>query len=96
MFGDLKLISADEVIRMRPDLFASEGQHRHSETDVHHRTFCAQIEHEQERRKKVMQEIDVLMKKKKSLQDEVLYFFFLFFSCFLSLFLFAFVVHFCF
>ncbi|OQV25514.1 hypothetical protein BV898_00454 [Hypsibius exemplaris] len=72
VFSDLKLISVEEVIKLRPDL-GVDAQH-HSETDSHdqhHRVFCAQIEYEQERRKKVMAEIEVLTKKKRSLQDEV-------------------------
>ena len=69
VFNDLKLVSVEEARKLKPEHFAEA--HRFSETDLHHRTFCAQIEYEQERRKKVMQEIDGLVKKKKSLQEDV-------------------------
>ena len=69
VFNDLNLVSLDDLTKSRPEIFAD--MYKCSTAEQHHRTFLAQIEHEHERRKRVMSEIESLTKKKRVLQDDV-------------------------
>lgn len=69
VFGDLNMISREELEMVSPELFKESDNMTAGE--LQHRVLLAQMTHESERRRTVMKELEDLEREKKSLYEQV-------------------------